>query len=310
MPLEVRYPPPQRGSPPPLLRSLLFAPAIHERHSRKALASAADAAILDLEDAVAEGDKPAARSRAAALLAERAGPGPLALVRINGVLGPHAYPDLLAVVGPGLDMVVVPKAQSAEEVRTVAWVLDQLEGERGLAPGRIAILPIVETARGLARAADIAAASPRVWTVNFGVGDYALDTGLTPGPCHPGIAFARAQLVIACRVAGVDAPIDTAHLALDDPEGLEIEAREARRMGFQGKACIHPEQVGVVHRVFAPTADEVAWSRRIVEGFAAARAAGAGAARVGADFVDQPIVERAERTLALARRLGREEGAS
>ncbi|EQD65355.1 citrate lyase beta subunit, partial [mine drainage metagenome] len=115
-----------------------------------------------------------------------------------------------------------------------------------------AILPIVETARGVTAAAAIAAASPRVRTLNFGVGDFTLDTGMAPEQDNPGVLWARTQVVVACRVAGVEAPVDTAHLTLDDPEGLEHEARMARRLGFQGKACIHPDQVGVANRVFAP----------------------------------------------------------
>ncbi len=283
------------------LRSLLFAPAIHDRHSRKALGSSADAAILDLEDAVAEADKPAARQAAGALLRERDPRGPLALVRINALATVHAHPDLLHVVGPGLGGIVLPKAESAADVTVLAWMLEQLERERGLAPGTVAILPIVETARGVTDAAAIAAASPRVRTLNFGVGDFTLDTGMAPERDNPGVLWARTRVVVACRVAGVEAPVDTAHLTLDDPEGLEHEAQMARRLGFQGKACIHPDQVAVANRVFAPTPDEVARARAIVDGFAAAGAAGVAALRVGSDFVDRPIAARAERTLALAR---------
>ncbi|HVA21335.1 MAG TPA: CoA ester lyase [Candidatus Micrarchaeia archaeon] len=293
-----------RTPEPGLLRSLLFAPASHERHSRKALESAADAAILDLEDAVPEADKGMARHRAAALLSERALPAPLALVRINALATAHAYPDLLQVVGPGLDGIVLPKTESAEDVHTLAWALTQLERGRGLAAGAIRIIPIVESARGLYAAVAIAGASPRVRTLNFGVGDFTLDTGMLPEPGNPGVSWARAQVALACRLAGAEPPIDTAHLTLDDHEGLEREALDARRLGFQGKACIHPDQLPVVHRVFTPTPAEVARAQTIVDRFEAALTAGVGALRVGPDFVDQPIAARAVQVLERARRAG------
>ncbi len=284
----------------PLLRSLLFAPASHERRASKALISRADAAILDLEDSVATDSKAAARVAVENLLLGRAAPRPLAFVRINGMTTLHAYPDLLAVVGPGLDAIVVPKVESAQQVASLGWLLDQLERERGVTPGSVAIIPIVETARGVAAATEIAAASPRVWTLNFGIGDFALDTGMRPCAGHPGVAVARTMVVLACRLAGVDAPIDTAHLDLGDGEGLAAEAAEARRLGFQGKACIHPDQIAVVRRAFSPTPEEVARARVMVEAFDRAVGLGNASIRIGANFVDYPVAERARRLLELA----------
>jgi len=292
------------------LRSLLFAPASHERRSRKALASAADGAILDLEDAIADQDKSAARSAAARWLADRVPGGPLGLVRINALATPHAYPDLIAVVGPGLDGIVLPKTESAQDVAVLDWSLEQLERERGLPVGSVVILPIVETARGVLAAVAVAAASRRVLTLNFGVGDFTLDTGMALESDNPGILWARTQVVVACRAAGVAAPVDTVHLTLGDPEGLRHEAEVARRLGFQGKACIHPDQVELVNQVFLPTAAEVARAQRLVDEFAAAVAGGVGALRVGSDFVDRPIADRAERTLERARAAGVSEGRS
>lgn len=292
----------------PLLRSLLFAPASHERHASKALISRADAAILDLEDSVAMDSKSAARAAVEKLLLGRAEQRPLAFVRINGMATPQAYPDLLAVVRPGLDAIVVPKVESAQQVASLGWLLDQLEQERGVTPGSVAILPIVETARGVAAATEIAAASPRVWTLNFGIGDFAVDTGMRPYTGHPGVAVARTLVVLACRVAGVDAPIDTAHLDLDGSESLAAEAEEARRLGFQGKACIHPDQIAVVLRAFSPTPEEVARARCVVEAFDRAVGLGNASIRVGADFVDYPVAERARRLLELAARAEYEDG--
>ena len=146
-----------------MLRTLLFAPANHARHVEKALSSAADGAILDLEDAVAVAEKPTARLAARRALAERsASARTKAYVRVNALTTPFAYEDLRAVVGPGLDGVVVPKMETPEQVATVDWLLHQLEREADLAAGSIDLLPIIETARGLEYARSISQASPRV----------------------------------------------------------------------------------------------------------------------------------------------------
>ncbi|MHB8394314.1 MAG: HpcH/HpaI aldolase/citrate lyase family protein [Candidatus Dormibacteria bacterium] len=284
----------RRGRP---LRALLFAPANHERHAFKALTSDADAAILDLEDSVAASAKPDARRAVAPLLRDREGQRPLAFVRINGMATEHAYPDLTAVVGAGLDGIVLPKTESAAQVATLGWLLDQLEVERGLERGRIKILPIVETAAGLVAATEIATASRRVWTINFGAADFALDTGMSRSLGNPGFTVAKTQLVLACRCAGVGPPIDTARLDLADGEALWAEAYEAFQLGFQGKACIHPKQLPVVLGAFRPDRAELARAREIVESFARTQRDGGGSLLVGPEFVDQPVVEAARRLL-------------
>lgn len=279
------------------LRALLFAPANHERHALKALASEADAAILDLEDSVATTSKPEARRAAAELLRNRTSQRPLAFVRINSMATEHAYPDLTAVVGAGLDGVLLPKTESAEEVVILSWLLDQMELERDLGRGRIQILPIVETAAGLAAAREIAAASPRVWTLNFGAADFSLDTGMRRSLGNPGFSVAKTQLVLACRLAGAARPIDSARLDLADDEALRAEAHEACELGFQGKACIHPRQLPVVLGAFRPTGADLERARRIVESFARTSSEGGGSLVVGPEFVDQPVVEAARRLL-------------
>lgn len=282
------------------LRSLLFAPASHERHARKALASAADGAILDLEDAVAEAERPGARVAASALLRERGEVGPRAYVRINSLRTLFAYEDLCAVVGPGLDGVMVPKVVSASEIATVDWLLAQLEHACGLPEGQIEILPIIETAAGLAAATAVARSSPRVRQLNFGAGDFCLDTDMTWSRTNPGLLWAKAQVVIASREARLEAPIDTVYARLADLGGLEQEAIEAREIGFCGKACIHPSQVTVINRVYTPSAEAVADAKRIVLAFEEGLAHGSASLRVGNQFVDYPVAARARRVLARA----------
>ncbi|GJD48318.1 Citrate lyase subunit beta [Methylobacterium crusticola] len=275
------------------MRSLLFAPASHPRHSEKVFGCGADAAILDLEDAVAIADKPAARGRAAAALAVRR--RGRTFVRINALETEFAFGDLLEVVRPGLDGIILPKAQSAEDVALADWLVGQLEREHGLAPGAVELLPIVETARGVMNAATIAARSRRVRRLAFGAGDYVNDVGAEWTDGEEALALARLQVAAAARAAGLAPPIDTAHTNIADAGSLERAARRARTYGFGGKFCIHPSQVAAVNRAFTPGEAEVARARRIVAAFGEAERRGLAAIRVDGALVDYPIALRAAR---------------
>lgn len=283
------------------IRSLLFAPASHARHVEKALSGPADGAILDLEDAIANAEKPAAGAAARRALDARSGHETTrAFVRVNGLTTPYTYDDLHAVVGAGLDGIVLPKAESAAQLATADWLLTQLERKRGLPEGAIEIMPIVETATGVARIHEIAAASKRVRRLNFGAGDFSLDTNMTWTAGHEGILWARIQVVIASRAAGLEAPLDTVYAQIEDDEGFRSEAEQALRLGFQGKACIHPRQVPIANEVFSPSEADIAKARAIVEAFAEAEAQGVASIRIGSQFIDYPVAARAQRTLDLA----------
>lgn len=290
-----------------ILRTLLFAPATAPRHVEKALSGATgtDGVILDIEDAVAVSEKPKARLAARATLTARgtAGSGPAAYVRVNGLTTPYAYDDLCAVVGPGLDGIVLPKTESAAQLLTVDWLLCQLERSNGLREGSIDLMPIVETAAGIARLTEIALATPRVRRLNFGAGDYSLDTNMTWTAGHEGILWARIAVVNASRAAGLEPPIDTVYARLDDTAGLSNEAEQAKRLGFQGKACIHPAQVAAVNPIFTPSAQDVAMARRIADAFAQAERDGVASFSVDGQFVDYPIAYKARRTLAIAEQI-------
>jgi citrate lyase subunit beta/citryl-CoA lyase len=286
-----------------ILRSLLYAPANHERHATKALRGAADGVILDLEDAVAIDQKANARHAVVELLRSRPAEGPQAYVRVNGLSTPFGYDDLLAVAPISPDGIVLPKCESERDVMVVDWFLAQLERQAGLESGGIHLIPIIETAAGLANVDQIASASRRVSRINFGAGDFTLDTGMTWEPENEGVLWAKIRVVLASRTAGLDAPLDTVFRNLDDPDGLLQEARKAKRLGFQGKNCIHPAQVEIVNSVFTPTAVEVARARRLVDAFESAARAGTASIVVDGEFVDYPIAERARRTVALADRL-------
>jgi citrate lyase subunit beta/citryl-CoA lyase len=297
-----------------ILRSMLYAPANHPRHASGALAGAADAAILDLEDAVAADQKQAARDAIEQLLRDRPAPArptgrPAVFVRINALSTPHAYQDLLAAVLPGVQGILLPKVESPGELAIADWMLAQLEIERGLEAGAIQLVPIVETAAGLSRLNAIAAASPRVRRLTFGAADFALDTGMSlasaggpvDGVADEGVLWAKLQLVVASRAARLDAPLDTVYFDFRDAGGFLREAGQARRLGFQGKTCIHPSQVELANQAFSPTAEEVAQAKRTLEAFDGAIASGSAVIQLDGRMIDHPIAERARRVLELAR---------
>jgi citrate lyase subunit beta/citryl-CoA lyase len=277
------------------LRSFLFAPGNHARRVEKALTLDADAVILDLEDAVATAEKPATRETIAAAL-ERPRRG-LLYVRVNAVDTEFCYGDLVAIVRPGLDGVILPKVESTAGLATVDWLLAQLERDRGLPPGGIDLIPIIETARGLDRLGAILAAGTRVRRVAFGAGDFTLDVNMAWSRDEAELAHARATIVTASRAAGIEAPLDTVWVDLPDRDGLEASARTALGFGFQGKMCIHPDQIAIVNRVFTPSDAEIAFAERVAAAFVKAEAEGSAAIQLDGKFIDYPIVYRAQRVL-------------
>lgn len=285
---------------PPPPRSLLFVPATSERKVEKAFASAADGVILDLEDAVATAEKPRARQQAAAMLAtRRAG---AVFLRVNATSTPFCFEDLQVAAAARIDGIVLPKAESAAELGMVDWLLAQLEAKAGKPAGSIGITPIIETARGLAAAAEIAKGSARLRRLAFGAVDLALDMDMDLGDDAGGMNNARFALTLASRQAGLDeGPLDTVFVDIADPAGLRASATRARAMGFGGKACIHPAQLEIVNDVFTPDEAELARARSIVDAFERAEAAGAAAVSVGGVMVDYPVFAKARRTLAAGR---------
>ena len=277
------------------LRSFLFAPGNHARRVEKALSLDADAVILDLEDAVATAEKRATREAvvAAVVRPRRA----LLYVRVNAVDTEFCYGDLAAIVRPGLDGVILPKVESAAGLATADWLLAQLEREQGLVPRTIDLVPIIETARGLNQIDAILAAGTRVKRVAFGAGDFTLDVNMAWSRNEAELAYARAKIVTASRAAGIEAPLDTVWVDLADEDGLEASARTALGFGFQGKMCIHPNQIAVVNRVFTPSEAEIALAERVVAAFARAEAEGSAAIQLDGKFIDYPILYRAQRVL-------------
>jgi citrate lyase subunit beta / citryl-CoA lyase len=284
-----------------IYRSLLFAPGNHPRRVAKALALDADAVILDLEDACPTAEKKA--TRALVVAACQRSRKSLGYVRVNATSTEFGYGDIVAVVAHGVDGIVLPKVESADEIKAVDWVISNLEQERGLAAGQFDVIPIVETGKGMANVRAIAAAGPRIKRIAFGAGDLTLDMNIEWSRVETELLPHRSECVLASRAAGIEAPLDTVWVDLTDAEGLRSSTGHVKSLGFQGKMCIHPDQVPEVNAIFSPSAAEVEWSRKVVRAFEAAEAAGSAAIQLEGKFIDYPIVYRARRVLETIERI-------
>jgi citrate lyase subunit beta/citryl-CoA lyase len=291
----------------PFYRSLLFAPGNHPRRVAKAFTLNADGVILDLEDSVAASDKPAARKPVAEALAAAAASGTRGrgYVRVNAMGTPYCFRDLLETIGPGVFGVVLPKVESAADLHAIDWLLANLERDRGLPVGGLDLMPIIETATGMTRIDRILQARSlkpysgvwRVRRVAFGAGDYSHDLGLSPRHDELELADARSRVVLASRTAGLEAPIDSPWFHFKDRDGFRAAIERSRRAGFQGRLCIHPDQVADANAGYGPTVEEIAEAERIVQAFRAAEETGSAAIQIDGRMVDTPIVGRAERLL-------------
>jgi citrate lyase subunit beta/citryl-CoA lyase len=281
---------------------MLFVPAVDRRKIDKALGTPADCVILDLEDAVALADKSRARDLARDVL-KAAGPK-CVYVRVNGVTTPFVVGDLLVVVGGVPDGIMLPKVESGEEVLRVDWLLGQLEEDSGLVRGQIDLIPLIETARGVLKAGEIAATCPRVKRTAFGAVDYTLDLGVSLSQEGEELFYPRSRLVVTARAAGREGPVDSVYPDVGDQVGLERECRLARKLGFQGKLAIHPAQIDVINEIFTPTRNEIEFAAKVARAFASAEKEGVAAIRLGGRFIDYPVAAQAARILEKARLLG------
>ena len=254
-------------------RSYLFVPATRPDRFEKALASGAHAVIADLEDAVPPPEKSAARRSLAHLK-------PGMIVRINAVETNWFLEDITQCAQAAA--IMIPKTESTDHVREVARHCSA------------ALLPLIETAKGIASAAEIARC-PRVQRLVFGHLDLQLDLGISDDE----LLFFRSKLVLASRLAEILAPIDGITTSVDSPDLIRADAKRAIRLGFGGKLCIHPKQVPIVNECFRPTPEEIAWANEVIE--AAQRSAG-GPILVHGKMIDRPVVTRAERILDEASR--------
>jgi citrate lyase subunit beta/citryl-CoA lyase len=286
---------------PWILRSLLFVPGNRAGMVAKAPRYRADAIILDLEDGVAPEAKAEARRVLGRALDEGFPPHQMVFLRVNGVESGLLEQDLGEVFRPGIAGLCLPKCDSPEGVHSVDARLRVLEERYALRRGSTRLLAMIESARGVINAPQVAAAHERIWGLAFGAEDFTADIGVARTREGGELGYARAAVSVAAHAAGVEA-VDGIFADFGDASGLYADTVAARSMGYTGKMLIHPAQIAAVHAAFAPTQVEVEQARRIVDAFADAQARGLGIAVVDGAMVDLPVMVRAQRILAVAAR--------
>ncbi len=281
------------------MRSMLFVPGNRPELVTKAVASGTDAVIFDLEDAVPEASKAAARENLATL-------GPVGVplyVRLNGGTTEHLWDDVTAAGSAGVAGVVLPKAEDPALLQRIDGALTALETARGAPRGSTEIVPLIESAAGVLATADLCRATPRVRSVLFGSGeegDLVADLGCEWTPDGTGLLTARGLVLLGARAAGVEEPMDAVFMDFKNLDALRTECLLARKVGYVGKVAIHPQQVSVINEVFTPSAETVAQSRRIVEEFERAVAQGSASIAVDGRMVDYAVARVARAVLARA----------
>jgi citrate lyase subunit beta/citryl-CoA lyase len=280
---------------------LLFCPATEPRRVAKLPHIGADAVALDLEDAVTDGRKTAAREQA------RLGLDGLAsvrsYVRVNNPSTGRTEEDIAAVVSANLNGIVLPKVEDAETVHAADDWLQSAERRGGIPVGSTTMLVLLESGLGVHNAVSILSASPRIETAIFGFVDFMLDIGINTidhTPAAEELLYARSAIVVAARAARRSPPLDGPFIDIGSPDAFTTQCRQARSIGFRGKMLIHPSQVPLSHVGFAPGSEELAAAQRVIDSFEAAEKAGHAAVVVDGRLVDYPVVSRARRILAAA----------
>jgi len=289
-------------------RSMLFVPGDSERKIEKALPLGADALIFDLEDAVMPENRGAARDLVRSTLERTRGqPGSHRWVRVNPLDSEHCLQDLAAVMGGAPDGILQPKIRDADCVNRLAHYIDALEAREGLEPDSVSIIGVAtEVPEVMFALGSLQQASDRLIAINWGGEDLSAAIGASTNKTKDGdwrdvYKLARSLCLLAARAAGIQ-PMDTVHTDFRDEDGLREACIEARKDGFTGKIAIHPAQVAVINESFAPSEEEVAHARRVIEAFEAA--GGAGAVQLDGQMLDMPHIKQANTVLAQWQRFG------
>ena len=284
------------------IRSALFVPGNRPDRVDKAVATVADRVIIDLEDAVAISQKVEARAPVRdKIIAHK---DRRVIVRVNGLETDFIMGDLEAIVVKELGGLVLPKIENSDQIGEIHRLLVDLEKKQGPAAGNTPVILLVESALGVQNIFQISSAAAelnREFLIALGAADYALDMGIEVTKDGGELIYSRSRIAVACRAAGMAPPLDTPFMIdLKDFDALRDDAARAKQLGFQGKLCIHPNQIEPVHVIFTPTAEEISFARRVVDAFEAEEAKGSVTILVDGKFVDYPVVERARRILQLA----------
>ena len=287
------------------IRTALFVPGDRPDRVDKAVNAGADMVIVDLEDAVADSRKEEIRSGVREKVSQYR--DKVMMVRVNALDTGFFTDDLKAVVVEGLTAVMVPMVESAEQIRRINDQLLKTEKENGLAMGAVAVMPLVETAKAIQNIYQIVSEKTdpdRLWTVAFGAADYTLTMGIEMTVDAAELNYPRSRITVACRAAEVEPPIESPYMIdIKDISGLAADTKRSKQLGFQGRLCVHPSQVGPCNDIYSPSSEEIAQAGRIIEAFKEAQAKGLAAIQLDGKFIDPPVVERSKMILQLAERI-------
>jgi citrate lyase subunit beta / citryl-CoA lyase len=282
-----------------LRRSLLYVPGNMPSMLQNIPVFGCDAVIIDLEDAVPLSEKDAARRLVRRFLEGYRERNKEILIRVNAIDSPLGYEDLREVLPAFPDGVRLPKADTPEVVERLDTFLTECEEELKVEIGRFKILPSIESAQGIINCIDIAVTSPRILGLAFGAEDYTASMGIERTKGGEELMNARSRVAWAAKAAGVQT-IDTIFADVKDMEGFRRETELVKALGYTGKSLVNPRQIEVVHEVFAPKAEEIAYAKQVMEAIVRAREMGTGVISLGGKMVDAPVVKRAFRIIKIA----------
>jgi len=286
-----------------LRRTMLFIPGNNPGMIRDAGIYRNDCIMFDLEDSVSLNEKDSARFLVYQALTTLNYPGKEIVVRINDPRTQCGKDDLEAIVSTGKAAIRLPKTECADDVKYCSDIIEAIEKKTGVKPGSTGMIAAVESAAGVLNAREIALASKRLIGIALGAEDYVTDLKTNRSGDGVELYFGRSMILLAARVAGIDA-LDTVFSNVNDEEGLRRETLLIKQMGFDGKSIINPRQIPVVHGVFTPTTQEIEFAEEVITAIGEAERNGSGVISLKGKMVDKPIVERARRTLDLARAQG------
>ncbi|HXF84783.1 MAG TPA: CoA ester lyase [Anaerolineales bacterium] len=285
-------------------RALLYMPGDDRRKIEKATTLGVDCICMDMEDGVAINRKAEARAVIAQAMKELYFGNSERCIRINSIGSGLEKYDLAAALATNPDAIVVPKVESAEQVKWVSEHIETYERSSGQRVGNIRLLIGVETAKGILNIKEIAEADQRLEAIIFGAEDYAASIGATRTKEGWEVLYARSVVVAACAANGLQA-IDMVYIDFKDLEGLRLEAEQGARFGFSGKQVIHPNQVPIVQEAFTPSDEAITYAKRIVESFEASQKEGKGAYSLDGKMIDMPLLKNAQKVLERARAAGK-----
>jgi citrate lyase subunit beta/citryl-CoA lyase len=288
------------------IRTALFVPGNRPDRVDKAVNSGADAVIIDLEDSVPLAQKEETRPKVREKIFEHR--DRKIIIRVNALGSGLLQGDLDEVIVKDLNFIIAPKVESVEHINEIDRRLLDAEKKKGIEAGTVAVIPLIESARAVQNISRIISEttdSRRIVTVAFGAADYTLDMGIEMTREGTELSYPRSRIAVACRAAGIEPPLDTPFMIdLKDIEALKADAMRAKRLGFQGKLCIHPNQIEPCHAIFSPTREEILYAEKVVQAFEEAESKGVGAFQLDGKFIDYPVVNRSRRILKLAAAIG------